>query len=73
MDVGLPDLDGVEALHRLRAGPATQGIPAMAVTAAAMVGDRERLIAAGFDDYLAKPIRVRELMERVRRLCEAHR
>jgi CheY-like chemotaxis protein len=42
----------------------------LAVTAYAMVGDRERLMAAGFDDYLAKPIRTRELVERVRRLCE---
>ena len=38
----------------------------LAVTASAMVGDRERLMAAGFDDYLAKPIRTRELVERVR-------
>ncbi|MGD9572859.1 MAG: response regulator [Thermoleophilia bacterium] len=69
MDLGLPDLDGIEALRRLRAG--TPGrIPAMAVTASAMLGERERLMTAGFDDYLAKPIRVRELTERVRRLCE---
>ena len=70
MDVGLPDLSGVDALHRLRAAPATRTIPVLAVTASAMAGDRERLIAAGFDDYVPKPIRVRDMMARVRRLCE---
>ena len=70
MDIGLPDQSGLEALGRLRADPATRTTPVLAVTASAMVGDRERFIAAGFDDYLAKPIRTRELVERVRRLCE---
>lgn len=69
MDVSLPDLSGVEALGRLRAAPATRRTPVLAVTASAMAGDREHLIAAGFDDYLAKPIRVRELVEKVRSLC----
>ena len=70
MDIGLPDQSGVEALRGLRADPATRTTPVLAVTASAMVGDRERFMAAGFDDYLAKPIRTRELVERVRRLCE---
>jgi CheY-like chemotaxis protein len=70
MDIGLPDQSGVEAMHRLRADPATRTTRVLAVTASAMVGDRERLMAAGFDDYLSKPIRTRELVERVRRLCE---
>lgn len=70
MDVSLPDLSGIEALRRLRAVPATRTTPVLVVTASAMVGDRERLLAAGFDDYLAKPVKVRELVERVRRLCE---
>ena len=70
MDIGLPDQSGLEALRGLRADPATRTTPVLAVTASAMVGDRERFIAAGFDDYLAKPIRTRELVERVRRLCE---
>jgi two-component system cell cycle response regulator DivK len=70
MDIGLPDQSGLEALRGLRADPGTRTTPVLAVTASAMVGDRERFIAAGFDDYLAKPIRTRELVERVRRLCE---
>jgi two-component system, cell cycle response regulator DivK len=70
MDVGLPDLSGVEALLLLRADPVTRATPVLAVTASAMVGDRERLMAAGFDGYLSKPIAVRELVDLVRGFCE---
>jgi two-component system, cell cycle response regulator DivK len=59
MDVQLPGVDGVEALVRLRADPATSGIPVVAVTAFAMKDDRARFVAAGFDGYLEKPIDVR--------------
>jgi two-component system cell cycle response regulator len=55
-DLQLPDIDGFEVLKRLRAQPATARIPVIAVTALAMVGDRERALAAGFDAYVAKPI-----------------
>jgi CheY-like chemotaxis protein len=56
MDIQLPDGDGTEALAALRASPSTTQIPVVAVTAFAMPGDRERLLAAGFDGYLTKPI-----------------
>ena len=55
-DVQLPGFDGCELVKRLKADAALQGIPVVAVTAQAMVGDRERLLAQGFDGYLAKPI-----------------
>ncbi|WP_338758771.1 EAL domain-containing protein [Massilia sp. METH4] len=55
-DVHLPKLDGYGVVTALKAEPSTQRIPALAVTALAMVGDRERLLAAGFDGYIGKPI-----------------
>jgi two-component system, cell cycle response regulator DivK len=68
MDVGLPGMDGVEALVRLRADPATAGIPVAALTAFAMKDDRERFLAAGFDAYLEKPLDVRAFPREVERL-----
>jgi two-component system, cell cycle response regulator DivK len=70
MDIQLPDLDGVQALGRLRANEGTAAIPVLALTAQAMDGDRERFLAAGFDGYLSKPVDVRELIGTVRRHCE---
>jgi diguanylate cyclase (GGDEF)-like protein/PAS domain S-box-containing protein len=55
-DVHLPKLDGYGVVAALKADPVTAAIPALAVTALAMVGDRERLLAAGFDGYIGKPI-----------------
>jgi two-component system cell cycle response regulator DivK len=71
MDVRLPDVDGVEALARLRADARTASIPVLAVTAQAMQGDRERFLEAGFDGYLAKPVDIIELVDAVRRHCDA--
>ena len=68
MDVNLPGIDGVEALARLREDPATAAIPVAALTAYAMKDDRARLIAAGFDGYLEKPVSVRELPGQVEAL-----
>jgi two-component system, cell cycle response regulator DivK len=70
MDIQLPDMTGVTALGRLRALPATTTIPVVAITAFAMATDRERLLAAGFDGYLAKPIDIHEFTDRVREFCE---
>jgi two-component system cell cycle response regulator DivK len=70
MDIQLPDLDGAEALQRLRSDERTARIPVLALTAQAMQGDRERFLAAGFDGYLAKPVDVDELIETVRRYCD---
>jgi two-component system, cell cycle response regulator DivK len=71
MDIRLPDIDGVEAVGRLKEGAATASIPVVALTAFAMKGDRERIIAAGFDGYLEKPISVRAFPEQVRAFCAA--
>lgn len=56
LDISLPDLDGREVVRHLRASEPLRHLPAIALTAHAMTGDRERLLAAGFDDYLCKPI-----------------
>ncbi len=58
MDVQLPGIDGVEALHRLRADAVTASIPVVALTALAMKEDRQRFLSAGFDGYLEKPVSV---------------
>jgi two-component system, cell cycle response regulator DivK len=71
MDIRLPDIDGVEVLNLLRADERTAAIPVLAVTAQAMDGDRARFLAAGFDDYLSKPIDIRELVDAVKRHCGA--
>lgn len=55
-DVHLPKLDGYEVAQRLKNDPRLCHIPLLAVTALAMVGDRDKVLAAGFDGYLAKPI-----------------
>ena len=69
MDIQLPDIDGVEALGRLREDERTAAIPVVAVTAQAMQGDRERFLAAGFDGYVSKPVDVGELIQTVTAHC----
>jgi len=56
MDIQMPALDGVSALRLLKRDPLTADIPVVAVTSYAMESDRKRLLAAGFTDYLAKPV-----------------
>jgi two-component system cell cycle response regulator DivK len=70
MDIQLPDIDGAEALRRLREHERTAGIPVLALTAQAMQGDRERFLEAGFDGYLSKPVDVAEFVATVRRYCD---
>ena len=70
MDIQLPDIDGVEALGRLRADERSATLPVLALTAQAMEGDRERFLAAGFDGYLSKPVDIAEFVTTVKRYCE---
>ena len=62
MDIQMPGMDGISALRRLRAEPRTAALKVVALTALAMKGDAERLLAAGFDGYLEKPIRYTEFL-----------
>jgi two-component system cell cycle response regulator DivK len=66
LDIQMPHVDGLALLGQLRADPATAGLVVVAFTAYAMKGDRERLLAAGCDGYLSKPIEVATFAEQVR-------
>ncbi len=73
MDIQLPGIDGITALHRLRAEAETRDIPVMAVTASAMTHNRQEILAAGFDGYQSKPINVKEFVQAVQQMLERHR
>jgi len=65
MDMSLPVLDGWEAARLLKAAPETRAIPIIALTAHAMVGDREKAIESGCDDYDTKPVEFQRLLEKI--------
>jgi two-component system, cell cycle response regulator DivK len=73
MDIQLPGTDGLAATRLLRANSRTAWLPVLAVTAHAMRGDEKRILAAGCDGYVAKPIAYRELLSEVARLLAAGR
>lgn len=68
MDMSLPVLDGWEATRRIKADPATQAIPVIALTAHAMSDDRDKAYAAGCDDYDTKPVDLPRLLEKIESL-----
>jgi CheY-like chemotaxis protein len=65
MDVGLPDLDGFEVTRQLRADPATQTMPIIALTGFVMPDQREMAIAAGCNDFHGKPVEFTRLLEQI--------
>ena len=69
MDIQLPDFDGITALLRLRADPATKEIPVIAVSASAMPDEQHRIVASGFNAYITKPIEVKSFVETVERFA----
>jgi CheY-like chemotaxis protein len=73
MDVEMPHMDGLQATRLIRRWEQSRQrhTPIIAMTAHAMAGDRERCLQAGMDDYIAKPIRLQALYERLRRLVPA--
>jgi len=70
MDVQLPGMDGLELTRRLKADPTMRGVVILALTAYAMKGDEERMLAAGCDGYIAKPIDTRRFPQMVAELLK---
>jgi CheY-like chemotaxis protein len=71
MDMSLPVMDGWEATRRIKADPATREIPVIALTAHAMVQDKEKAMAAGCDDFDTKPVELPRLLEKIKALIPA--
>ncbi|MCG3211642.1 MAG: Sensor histidine kinase RcsC [Anaerolineae bacterium] len=67
MDVQMPEMDGIEATRRIRANPNWAHLPIIAMTAHALKGDRERLLEAGMNDYVSKPIRPADVFSAIKR------
>jgi CheY-like chemotaxis protein len=65
MDIQMPELDGLAAIQQIRSEPDLSAVPIIALTALAMAGDRERCLEVGANDYLAKPISLKRLLELV--------
>jgi len=68
MDVQMPQMDGLEAIAQLRQVPDLTAVPIIALTALAMAGDRDRCLAAGANDYLTKPLRLKQLTQKIQAL-----
>ncbi len=70
MDIQLPDIDGIEALARIRKHPALDAIPVLAVSASVMPEDQHKIVNSGFDAYLTKPISLKPFMATVARFLK---
>lgn len=70
LDIDLPVMDGWEAIRILKSTEATREIPVIALTAHAMTSDRERVFAAGFDEYGTKPVEFETLMGKIHALLD---
>ena len=71
MDLSLPVVDGWEATRQIKANPATQSIPVIALTAHAMAGDEQKALEAGCDDYDTKPVDLKRLLGKIDSLLSA--
>jgi CheY-like chemotaxis protein len=65
MDIQMPGMDGIEAIQKIRQNPELASIPIIAITALAMKGDREKCLTAGANDYISKPIKLKQLNETI--------
>jgi two-component system, cell cycle response regulator DivK len=70
MDIQLPGISGITAFRQIRDDPVTATIPVIAVTASAMTQDRKTIMAAGFEGYQSKPLRMKAFLEAVRQVLD---
>ena len=70
MDIQLPKMDGLEVTRRLRQTPEFKQTPIIALTASAMEGDREKIMAAGCDEYISKPVNTRQFPQLVAEMLQ---
>lgn len=70
MDMMMPEMDGYEAIGKMKSNTALQKIPVIAITAQAMTGDREKCLEAGADGYISKPVNVEELLVLLNKLID---
>ena len=71
MDLGLPGIDGYEAMRQLKGNPSTARIPIIVLSAHAMTNDRDMALAAGGDDFDTKPVRFQQLLEKIQTLIKS--
>ncbi|MCE9658723.1 MAG: response regulator [Burkholderiales bacterium] len=73
MDIQLPDIDGIEALRRIREAPLLDGVPVVAVSASVMPDDHQKILRSGFDAFVTKPINLKQFLDTVKRFLESGR
>ena len=67
MDIQLPDIDGIEALRRIRGDRALDAVPVIAVSASVMPDDQQKIVTSGFDAFVTKPINLKQFLDTVKR------
>ena len=73
MDIQLPDIDGIEALRRIREVPALDAVPVIAVSASVMPDDHQKILRSGFDAFVTKPINLKSFLDTVQRALSQRR
>jgi two-component system cell cycle response regulator DivK len=73
MDIQLPDIDGIEALRRIRQDRALDAVAVIAVSASVMPDDQQKIVTSGFDAFVTKPINLKQFLDTVKRFLESGR
>jgi two-component system cell cycle response regulator DivK len=73
MDIQLPDIDGIEALRRIRGDATLDDVPVIAVSASVMPDDQQKIVASGFDAFVTKPINLKQFLDTVQHWLDGGR